>query len=131
MTRGDMVALLSDQPDAEQLSFLMTYVYIYNWLQHNVQDGYKADLLAVFSKGPQAFLMKLLLDAESTEAFVSAYIQHWKNYAGEAQLQQRHCLQMLAKAGNDPQQLIKHIVQIWKGLGFFWSVLCDCLPRFS
>ena len=119
MTGGDMLALLKNQKDADALSFLMTYVYIYNWLQHNVDADYQADVLAAFSKGPQAFLMAMLLNSNSTEHFVTNYINHWLEYSGEPQQQQQDCLQLLKDKANDTQQLIKYLLDVWQSLNLF------------
>ncbi len=119
MTGGDMAALLREREDADQLGFLMSYVYVWHWLQHNVPAEYRADMLSAFSKGPQAFLMNMLLNADDLESFVSAYIDHWQNYQGAPQLQQQHCLALLQRHGDDRSRMIDDIVQLWNSLHLF------------
>ncbi len=119
MTRGDMAALLRGWPDAERLSFLMSYVFALHWLQHNVGEDDRRALLAAFGKGAQGFLMALLLQSGNGDEFVAAYVQYWLNHGGEPQLQQQHCLQLLADHGNDVQRLARHVMRIWNSLGLF------------
>ena len=77
----------------------MSYVFAWNWLQQNINAQYQAEVLSSFCKGPQAFLMEMLLQSNSTAEFIQAYIQYWQQYQGEAQLQQQNLLQLLqAKA---------------------------------
>jgi hypothetical protein len=119
LTRADMQTLLRQRSDAELLSFLMTYVYAWHWLQHNVDSEHRTLLLDAFSKGPQGFLMQLLKQAERAEDFVAAYINHWRNYRGEPQLQQHNCLQLLDQQGNDAGQLQQYVMACWQALGLF------------
>ena len=94
-----MLQMLKDKTsvveDAERLSFLMSYVFAWNWLQQNINTQYQEEVLSSFCKGPQAFLMQMLLQSNSTAEFIQAYIQYWQQYRGEAQLQQRNLLQLL------------------------------------
>jgi hypothetical protein len=119
LTRGDMQQLLSAQSgDAENLSFLMTYIYAWNWLQQNVHSQYQEQVLAAFENGPQAFLMELILQSNNTAEFIDGYIKHWQHYAGEPQLQQQQILQLLLTCG-DRAQLTESIEQIWNKLHLF------------
>ena len=65
LTSGAMLQMLKDKTsvaeDAERLSFLMSYVFAWNWLQQNINAQYQAEVLSSFCKGPQAFLMEMLL----------------------------------------------------------------------
>ena len=70
----------------------MTYVYAWNWLQQNIHSEYQSEVLTAFAKGPQAFLMNLMLQSESTAEFIQLYTQHWQTYSGEPQLQQHQLL---------------------------------------
>lgn len=119
LTRGDMLAMLehSSQPDeAENLAFLMTYVYAYNWLQQTVHEAYREPVLAAFSKGPQAFLMEMLLQSSSTSDFIQRYIDYWQTYQGEPQLQQHQLLQLQQPQG---QTLAQYIESTWDSLHLF------------
>jgi len=77
LTRGDMSDLLTAQNfDAENLSFLMSYVYAWNWLQQNIHNLYQQEVLAAFANGPQAFLMDLILTSNTTNEFIGSYISN-------------------------------------------------------
>ncbi|VAW59748.1 hypothetical protein MNBD_GAMMA11-1527, partial [hydrothermal vent metagenome] len=120
--RGDMLKMLKKQKsshgDAENLSFLMTYVYAFNWLQQNLHTQYRKEVLAAFSRGPQAFLMQMLLKSDSTTAFIQAYITYWQHYSGEAQLQQHQLLSLLQIKGT-PEALADYIENCWNDLQLF------------
>lgn len=122
LTRGDMLQMLQTKSEhgeeAEPLSFLMTYVYAFNWLQQNVHTDFQSQVLAAFAKGPQAFLMQLLLQSDNTPAFIKAYIAYWQNYSAEPQLQQHQILQLLQKH-KDIELLTQHIESIWDSLHLF------------
>lgn len=99
LTGTDMLQMLKKKSlsddDAGKLSFLMSYVFAWNWLQNNVNTQYQAVVLDSFCKGPQAFLMKMLLRSNSTAEFIRAYIDYWLQYHGETQVQQNNLLQLL------------------------------------
>ena len=101
LTGGDMLDLLrnksSAQDDAGNLGFLMTYVYAWNWLQQNCHVDYQQAVLDAFMKGPQAFLMQMLLQSHSTAEFIQSYIHYWQSYQGQPQLQQQQLLSLLQK----------------------------------
>lgn len=122
LTRGDMQAMLlpktTDSGEADNLSFLMTYLYAFHWLQQNVHADFQANVLTAFSKGPQAFLMSLLLQSQNTSDFINGYIDYWQSYQGEAQLQQHQILQLLADKGS-AQTLSSYIEAIWNSLHLF------------
>jgi len=122
LTRGDMLDMLSrksDSPaDAENLSFLMTYVYAWNWLQQNLHPDYMQDVLSAFAKGPQAFLMQMMLQSKTTTEFIQHYINYWLNYQGEPQLQQQQVLILLQQKDN-AQALVNSIESIWNSLHLF------------
>ena len=104
--------------EAAELGFPMSYLYAYHWLRHNVQENYRAGLLATFRSGKLGFLMDLLL-CDSAEQFVEDYIQHWLNYQGDALKQQQECQQLLARRTGDAQRLAADILRLWKKLGLF------------
>ena len=122
LTRGDMLQMLQEKSvssdDAARLSFMMSYLYAWYWLQRNINDQYQSAVLATFAKGAQAFLMELLLSGESASYFVEAYIQYWQKYQGQPQVQQQHCLQLLQDKGG-VQALTEYVESVWSSLGLF------------
>lgn len=122
LTRGDMLAMLAKDPahahNAELLAFPMTYVYAWNWLQHNINPQYQQEVLTAFARGPQAFLMQMLLNSQSIAEFIRAYIDYWHNYRGEPQLQQHQLLQLQQQQG-DTDSLAGYIEARWDALKLF------------
>ncbi len=122
LTRGDMLSMLQQKSnvgtEAERLSFLMSYVYAWNWLQQNLHVAYQTEILAVFCKGPQAFLMDMLLQSSSTAEFIQAYIHYWQNYQGEAQLQQHNLLELLQQKQTS-KALVDYVESVWNSLDLF------------
>ncbi len=126
LTRGDMLKMLSrrlsnqayNEVDTENISFLMTYIYAWNWLQQNVFSDYRLEVLAAFAKGSQAFLMDMLLQSNSTAEFIQSYTNHWKSYQGPAQLQHQQLMQLLNQKGG-PQALTEYIESVWNSLHLF------------
>jgi len=123
LTRGDMLAMLKGSAaladsDAEKLGFLMTYVYAWHWLQQNVHVDYQSEVLATFAKGPQAFLMQMILQSGTAGEFILAYIDHWQHYQGAAQLQHQQLLQLLQEK-ESPQVLAEFIETVWQSLNLF------------
>ncbi len=122
LTSGGMLQMLEDKSsageDAEQLSFLMSYIFAWNWLQQNVNTQYQAEVLSSFCKGPQAFLMEMLLQSNSTAEFIQAYIRYWQLYQGEAQVQQQNLLQLLLQK-QAPEALAEYVESVWGSLQLF------------
>lgn len=122
LTRGDMVNMLINtgctKDEADPLAFFMTYVFALNWLQQNIHPNFQAEVLAGFAKGPQAFLMNMLLESTSTLNFIQAYIEYWQNYQGAPQPQQQQLLQLLQQQG-PVESLSEHIESRWDALGLF------------
>ncbi len=122
LTHGDMLVMLQRQGktcmDAEKLSFLMSYVYAWHWLQQNLHTAYQAEVLTVFRKGPQAFLIELLLQSNSRAEFIQLYIYHWQHYQGEPQLQQHNLLGLLQQQ-RTPSLLADYIESAWDSLHLF------------
>lgn len=126
LTRGDMLALLQRQlstrasaiDDAQNLSFLMSYVYAWNWLQQNVHSDYQAEVLSSFATGPQAFLMDMMLCSNSTAEFIQSYITHWQKYQGQALLQQLQILQLLEQKDSS-FALAEYVESLWNSLHLF------------
>ena len=119
LTGGGMAQLLGDRADTADLSFLLTYVYAWHWLRHNVPDAYRAPLLATFRNPERLFLMRLLVNAESARAFVDGYIGHWRQAPAGGPAQQGQLLRLLAVRGGDAQALSDYVLDIWKSLGLF------------
>ncbi len=122
MTRGSMLAMLRDKSsakaDAENLGFFMSYVYAWKWLQQNLHSDYQSEVLTAFARGPQAFLMEMMLQSNSTVEFIQAYINHWQNYQGQPQLQYQQLMQLLNQKG-DAQALAEYIETVWNSLHLF------------
>ncbi len=122
LTRGDMLDMLRQksvsEADAENLSFLMSYVYAWHWLQQNLHNDYQSEVLTTFAKGPQAFLMEMLLNSGSHTEFIQSYLGYWENYQAEPQLQQHQLLQLLQQKGNS-ETLIRYIESVWETLQLF------------
>ena len=122
LTRGDMLQMLRQKSvsevDAENLSFLMSYIYAWHWLQQNLHADYQSEVLSIFVKGPQAFLMEMLLKSGTSKEFIRSYLEYWKNYQGEAQLQHNQLLQLLQQKG-DSKTLIEYIESVWDTLQLF------------
>ncbi|MEJ2390750.1 MAG: hypothetical protein P8019_05040 [Gammaproteobacteria bacterium] len=116
-TGGAMAEMLHPHADAAELSFPMSYLYIWHWLRHNVHDQYRAQVLETF-RGPKfAFLMDLLL-SQSAEDFVRGYVNHWQTPA-EGQKQWQEYQRLLAARNNEPERVIADILYIWNSLGLF------------
>ena len=118
LTSGDMVRLLGGNPRAKELAFLLSYVYCYHWLQHNVHQAYRAEMLSAFSRGKQGFLMDLLLQADDHKQFIHGYIDHWLKVESRV-MQRQQLLQLLAAENNDPVQLTAYLDKTWNKLGLF------------
>jgi hypothetical protein len=122
LTSGDMLTLLKTKTavgeNASQLSFLMSYVYAWSWLQQNVNTDFQAEVLTTFTKGSQAFLIEMILDSASVSEFIDAYIHHWVNFQGQEQVQQQYCLSLLQQKGSAPF-LSEYIESIWDSLNLF------------
>lgn len=118
LTGGAMRLMLGGQPDAVELSFPLTYLYAFHWLQHNVHANYRAQVLQSFRGARFGFLMDLLL-LPSAEAFVRGYVEHWHDSQAEGQKQLLEYRALLARRGGDREQLTNDILTIWQGLGLF------------
>ncbi len=119
LTRGEMLALLTPLTNnADKLSFIMTYVYAWHWLQQNIHSTYQQEVLGAFANGPQAFLMQLILHSETVDDFIRTYIEYWLSFSGDAQLQQQQILQLLQGSENTPD-LTRSIKTTWDSLNLF------------
>lgn len=118
LTSGAMQAMLQAQPDAAALSFPMSYLYAFHWLQHNVHSNYREQVLQSF-RGPKfGFLMDLLL-MDSAEQFVRGYVQHWLQQPHNAMKQAQEMQQLLARRQYNADSLIADILYTWQSLHLF------------
>ncbi len=123
LTRGDMLALLGDRPDAALLAFPLTYLYGWHWLREQVAEPFRKDVLAVFRAPERRFLMRLLIEADSARAFIEGYIAHWLQAPPGGPVQQTQLLALLAAQNDDPRRLAEHMLEAWRGLGLFTRTL--------
>jgi hypothetical protein len=119
LTRDDMRQLLQsvtvEDTEVERLSFFMSYVFAWNWLQQNVHGDYQAEVLSTFGKGSQAFLMQMLLQSDDIGGFIQTYIEYWQDYQGELQVQQNNLLQLLQAHGS-VAELTAYVESVWESL---------------
>ncbi len=119
LTRGDMAGMLEGHPEAGDLAFLMSYLYAWHWLRHNVHGDYLAEVLAPFRGPSRGFLMDLLRDADTERGFVAGYIEHWRRAPAGGPVQQEELLRLLAARGGDGERLADDVLALWAGLGLF------------
>lgn len=117
LTSGAMAELLGPQPDTADLNFLMSYLYAWHWLGHNVHSAYRAQVLESFRGGKFSFLMDLLL-ADSADAFVYGYIRHWQG-SNNGPIQRDELLRLLDAHNQNTEQLAQYISGRWQHLGLF------------
>ncbi len=116
LTQGEMLDLLTPlTTNADKLSFIMAYIYAWHWLQQNIHNKYQHEVLSAFTNGPQAFLMQLILQSETADDFIHAYIDYWVKFSGEPQVQQQQILQLLQTSKNT-SELTRSIKNIWEDL---------------
>ena len=118
MTSGAMAELLVDRPYRLELTFLLSYLHAFHWMQHNVHTDYREQVLATFQAPARRWLMDLLLTS-SSEDFIRGYIEHWLKAGPGGPAQQEQLLRRLAAQGGDVEQLVSYIAQVWDGLGLF------------
>jgi len=119
MTSGAMREMLGDRPHSDDLSFLLSYLYAFFWLQHNVEPNYRSHLLSAFNNSPRAFLMELLESSTTGEEFVRGYINHWIAAPAESPVQRQQLLRLLALHHGDGEALAAEIMAIWGSLQLF------------
>lgn len=128
LTGGGMLDLLRSKSTAgnnsETLSFLMSYVYAWHWLELNIHSNFHTEVLASFTKGTQAFLINMLLESDSIEQFIEMYIDYWLQYQGKSQPQQLYCLQLLENYG-DKKTMIEEVKSIWNSMGILTKSFAD------
>jgi len=118
MTSGGMRELLAGRPDAADLAFLLSYLYAFHWLRHNVHADYREAVLESFRNPARRWLMELLLQERPAD-FIRGYIAHWLRTDPGGPLQQAELLRLLAGQGGDPARLARHIEAVWDGLDCF------------
>lgn len=118
LTSGAMAELLAGRSDAADLSFLLSYLCAFHWMQHKVHADYRAQVLASFKAPARRWLMDLLL-SHSSDAFIRGYIDHWLEASPGGPVQQEQLLRQLAEHGGDTTKLTAQIQQVWNGLGLF------------
>ncbi len=113
MTGGAMRALLGDEAHAADLAFLLSYLHAYRWLRREVHSRHLRAVVAPFRSGARAFLMDLLADADTLEAFVRDYAGHLLA-SPDPSLREREQLQrLLAACGGDTERLIANVLAAW------------------
>ena len=116
MTSGGMEKLLLERADAADLSFLLSYLHAFHWMQHNVHADYRERVLDTFRAPARRWLMDLLL-SDSADAFITGYIDHWLGAGPGGPAQQGQLLRLLAGQGGDADRLAGHIRRVWEDLG--------------
>ncbi|HHJ18959.1 MAG TPA: hypothetical protein ENJ84_03875 [Gammaproteobacteria bacterium] len=119
LTSRGMATLLKDQKDVGNLTFLMSYLYIYHWLNHNVPDDYRGLVLKTFRSESKRFLMDLLEYSDDGRAFIQGYIQHWVESPNSTMIQRAQLLALLADSGGDQEKLTDRLWSLWEGLHLF------------
>ena len=112
-----MFEMLVSREDAIELSFPMSYLYVWYWLRHNVHINYMTQVLEAFRSTKFNFLMDLLL-TDTAEQFVSGYIQHWITSSDDVK-QKVELTHLLTQRNNEPKQLANDMLAIWQSLGLF------------
>ncbi len=118
LTGGAMAELLGDRPDRDDLTFLLTYLYAFHWMQHDVHVDYREQVLATFTNPARRWLMDLLLVDEADD-FIRGYIDHWLRAAPGGPAQQGQLQRLLAAQGGDVERLVERIRKVWDSLGLF------------
>ena len=119
MTSGAMREMLGSRPHSDDLSFLLSYLYAFFWLQHHVHQDFHASLLSAFRSSPRAFLMELLKCSSSGEEFVRGYIDHWMAAPAESPVQRQQLLRLLAEHHGDREALAAEIMALWESFQLF------------
>ena len=125
LTGGAMRDLLGTDPDAADLGFLLSYVYAFHWLRRNVHARYRAEVVAPFRKGPRAFLMDLLAQADDVAAFIRASVDHLIGIADPSLRERQQVARLLQRCGDDPARLTERILAAWSGLGLLEQSYAD------
>ena len=117
LTGGAMNELLGANPDAEELSFLLSYVHAFEWLRRDVHPRYRAAVVAPFRTASRAFLMDLLIDARNAAGFIRAYVDHMVGTADEALRERQQVMRLLQRCDDDRERLTERALACWVELG--------------
>ena len=117
LTGGAMRELLGLDPEAADLSFLLSYVYAFEWLRRDVDPRHRAAVVAPFRTGGRAFLMDLLAQTEDVGAFVRATVDHLLAIPDESLRERQQVLRLLEREGGDSARLAERILAAWSDLG--------------
>ncbi len=118
LTGGGMARLLGGRPGADDMAFLLTYLYGWHWLRQHVPEPYREGVLANFRNPQRLFLMRLLLTAQSAEAFVDGYLAHWQQQPPGGPVQQAQALRLVAEAGGRAEA-VQRLMAVWRSFGLF------------
>ncbi len=119
LTSGDMLALLGERLFASELSFPLSYLHAFHWMKHNIHENYREAVLSAFSRGRQAFLMRILLQSVDSQSFIDSYVNHWLDYSGEAQIQHQQLLNLYRHNQQDSDKLKQFMFEQWNSLDLF------------
>ncbi len=119
LTGGGMAALLGGRPDAGDLAFLLTYLYAWHWLRHNVPAAYREGVLATFRNPQRLFLMRLLIETDTADIFVEGYLRHWQAHPPGGPVQQAQALRLVDAAEGELSKAVRHVLDVWRSFGLF------------
>jgi len=119
LTGGDMLDLLGTREFAAELAFPLSYLHALHWLHENIHIDYREAVLGAFTRGRQAFLINMLLEADDARAFIEAYVGYWLNYRGEGPQQQQQLMRLLNHFAGDAAALKAFMLEQWNSLGLF------------
>ncbi len=116
LTGGAMRELLGAHPQADDLAFLLSYLYAHAWLRRDVPASYRAAVVAPFRSPARAFLMDLLVEAEDAADFLRGGVLRLLAAAETLRVRQQ-VERLLAAHGGDPERLMAGALAAWQGLG--------------
>jgi hypothetical protein len=117
LTGGAMRNLLAAEPEADDLSFLLSYVYAFEWLRREVHPRFHAEVVAPFRKGGRGFLMDLLVEADDAAGFVGSFLDRMVGLSDEGLRERQQVMRLLCSCGNDPERLVERALDAWRRLG--------------
>ena len=117
LTGGAMEKLLAGDPEAHDLSFLLSYVYAFEWLRRDVHPRYRALVVAPYRQGGRGFLMDLLLEADDAAGVVRCFVDQMIGLSDEGLRERQQVMRLLCSCGNDPERLVERALDAWHKLG--------------
>jgi hypothetical protein len=117
LTGGAMRQLLAADPDADDLAFLLSYVYAFEWLRREVHPHYRPQVVAPFRTGGRGFLMDLLVDAEDPAGFVRSFVERMIGLSDTALRERQQAMRLLHGSGDDIERLVERVLAAWRALG--------------